>query len=52
MQQNDRDTAPAVARTSTQRPVRERVGMVVYGRDAAAHAADWAALATVLTTLP
>ncbi len=48
MQQNDRDTVPAVARTSTQRPIRERVGMVVYGRDAAAHAADWAALVVLL----
>ena len=38
MQQNNRDTAPAVAYTPTPQPVRERVGMVVYGRDAAAAA--------------
>jgi F420-dependent oxidoreductase-like protein len=38
MQQNDRDTVPAVAHTSPQQPLRERVGMVVYGRDAAAAA--------------
>src|SRR5437588_8188693 len=30
-----KDTAPTVAQTPTQRPTRERVGLVLYGRNAA-----------------
>src|SRR6266478_5087059 len=32
----NKDTAPEAAQASTQRPPRERVGLVVYGKDAAA----------------